>query len=259
VTVGAAERRGAALFPLGEGPTAVVFVHGSPSDHRMFDDLVALAPRGCRLVRLDLPDHGAGSDEPDASLEALEDALIGAVEATPGEVTIVGHSLGAWLSARVCDRLPARASRFVSVGGFPTLTSEELAMRRAVLGQLERGEVEPAGMRAMLLDLFLGEARTPALDARAWALLDVSRERWLRVLRRMLRVGDVPPVAFSRPVTIVHGARDAAIAHAHAVRLAEASAAARLITLDTASHNLPMTHAAILAPVALAPLAVSRG
>jgi pimeloyl-ACP methyl ester carboxylesterase len=230
----------------GEGSRAVLFLHGTPSDRRVFDDLIALAPPGVRLVLVDLPDHGEAPDELEARLEPFEAAVAAAAEATSGELTVVGHSFGAWLAARACDSLPARASRFVALAGFRALSPEELELRRALLGQLEREEIDVAALRETLLDLFLGDSRTPALDARAWALSAVSRERWMRVLRRTLRTADVPPVAFSRPAVIVHGARDAAVAHAHAVALAAASPGAELVSIDTASHLLPMTHSTVL-------------
>lgn len=230
----------------GEGPRAVLFLHGTPSDRRVFDDVIALAPPGVRLVLLDLPDHGEAPDELEARLEPFDAAVAAAAEATSGELTVVGHSFGAWLAARASDYLPARASRFVALGGFRGLSQEELELRRALLGQLERGEIDVPDLRETLLDLFLGDARAPALDAHAWALSAVSRERWMRVLRRMLRTADLPPVAFSRPAAIVHGVRDAAVSHAHAVALAGASPGAELVSIDTASHLLPMTHGAAL-------------
>jgi pimeloyl-ACP methyl ester carboxylesterase len=232
----------------GSGDRSYLFVHGSPSDRRVFEELADRAPSDAAVVLLDLPDHGSAPDELDAAVEPLEEAVLEAVEAAPGRVTVVGHSLGAWLIASVEERMPERADRFVAISGLSRFTEEDLALRRGLVAQIESGELDVgAPLRETMLGLFFGDERTPELDAVMTPMLDLSRERWLRIGRRALRIGERPPVRFVRPVTVVHASREAALPFARAEELAEASARAELVSIDSASHMLTLTHAAELA------------
>ncbi|MBX3269655.1 MAG: alpha/beta hydrolase [Sandaracinaceae bacterium] len=232
----------------GGGRRGVLFVHGTPGDQRSFDAVIARAPEGVRVHRFDLPDHGAAPEEPEGRLAPLEDALVAAVERTEGPLTLVGHSLGAWLAASVDARLPSRVERVVAIGGYPSLAADEVALREGLLAQIEGGALDvTADLRPIFLELMLGEARTPALDERAWAQGGVSRERWVRLLKRMIELGQRAPVRCSRPTRLLHGRRDAAVPYAHAVALAAACVDAELVPLDTSSHLLPLTHPEALA------------
>lgn len=143
----------AALDIRGSGGRSYVFIHGTPSDRRVWEELASLAPDGVAIVLVDLPDHGEAPDDPTASLAPLEQAALEAVEAAPGEVTVVGHSVGAWLVAALSSRMPERARHLVAISGMPRYGDEDLEMRRTLLGQLESGEVGPDEVREMLLGL----------------------------------------------------------------------------------------------------------
>jgi pimeloyl-ACP methyl ester carboxylesterase len=56
-------------------------------------------------------------------------------------------------------------------------------------------------------------------------------------------------VSFDRPALLVHGTGDAVLPFSASEELAERSARAELVAIDTPSHMLPMTHGAELAPL----------
>ena len=230
----------------GSGSQTYLSVHGSPSDRRVWEPLIPYAPHDVRLVLLDLPDHGEAPEEPTGRLAPLEDAVVEAVEATDGELTIVGHSLGAWLVASVSSRLPSRVTELIAVCGLPTLDEAGLAMRRELLGALKTGQLTGADVRASMEALFFGDAATPERLRVVAPMLDLSAEKWARLAKRSVELGEREPVAFDRPGRVIHASEDQAVPLALGRDLAKRSGAA-LQTIETSSHMLPLTHAAQLA------------
>ncbi|MBX3131725.1 MAG: alpha/beta hydrolase [Polyangiaceae bacterium] len=237
----------------GEGRRSILLVHGTPLDRSTFAEVARRAPDGVRVVLLDLPDHGQAADQLEARLEPLEDALLDALQHTRGETTLVGHSIGAWLGARVSQRLPASVTRFVSLAGFAGLSPSELEFRRQLCEQLERGEVEVPSLRETVLDMMLGDARTPEADKVTWRGFEVPKSRIIRALRRMLRIADAPAVRFMRATTFVHGLRDGTVPHVHSAQLAREDADSTLVSLDTGSHVLSLSHPAEVAHIVFDP------
>lgn len=77
------------------GSSAFVFVHGTPSDSRLWDRVAEHAPPDRMLSILDLPDHRPSNQAPGTTLADLESVIVGAVERASALVTLVGHSFGA--------------------------------------------------------------------------------------------------------------------------------------------------------------------
>jgi pimeloyl-ACP methyl ester carboxylesterase len=230
----------------GSGDRSYVFIHGTPSDRRIFHPVADLAPDDVTLVLVDLPDHGEAPDDLTASLQPLEQATLEAVAAAPGQVTVVGHSLGAWLAAATSDRMLAPVKRFVAISGMSSFTNEDVAMRQQLLEGLESGALRPGHVREAVLEMFFGDERSPEQDASMSPMLELSREHWVRIARRTLALGERAPVHLDRPATVIHGRRDGAIPFARGEELAQRSHA-EIVAIDTASHALPLTHPRVLA------------
>ena len=84
----------------GEGP-AVVFTHGFGSTAATWKEQVAAFAPHCQTFCWDLLGHGRSAvpDDPSAySRERALDDLAGVVEQAGGDVVLVGHSLGGYLS-----------------------------------------------------------------------------------------------------------------------------------------------------------------
>lgn len=108
---------------------AVVFIHGAEHDHSVWIlQTRYLAHHGRAVLALDLPGHGRSAGPALASVEALADWVIGALDAAGvKEAALVGHSMGSLVALECAARHPLRVSRIALVGtAVPMRVSEEL-------------------------------------------------------------------------------------------------------------------------------------
>ncbi|MFV0126949.1 alpha/beta fold hydrolase [Streptomyces sp. HMX112] len=88
----------------GSGDRTAVLVHGITADSSSWWRTgPELAGRGFHVLAPDLPGHGRSPRWETYSLDAMTDALVEALPQRPA--LAVGHSLGALLLARACERL----------------------------------------------------------------------------------------------------------------------------------------------------------
>jgi pimeloyl-ACP methyl ester carboxylesterase len=124
---GAAESRFAKLDDLkvhytsyGEGPMAVVFVHGWSCDETVWEGQgPALAAQNIRAITIDLPGHGK-SDKPqiDYTLQLYARAITAVLrDAGVTTATLVGHSLGTGTVREVYRQTPGVVAALVVVDG----------------------------------------------------------------------------------------------------------------------------------------------
>lgn len=107
--------------PVGETTATVLAVHGVTSSHLAWPFVVEHLP-GVRVIAPDLRGRGASRDvQGPAGMAAHADdldAVLGALGVDG--VTVVGHSMGAFVAVVLADRHPSRVSRLVLVdGGLP--------------------------------------------------------------------------------------------------------------------------------------------
>ena len=225
-------------------PRRFVFVHGSQSDRRVWDPLIALAPPGVVVSTFDLPDHGASADVSDPDPELLRRAVVENVSALEaGRLVFVGHSLGAHLIASLAAELSERIERAVLISGFDYLHEEDERTYRAMVNGLERGRLDLELLREVALEVGLGERhRRPEHDELVTKMQEMSFERAVRSLRRGLVLGPPGVEPYTCPATVIHGRDDAAIPYARSEELAAKGSDAALVPLDTDSHVLPLTH-----------------
>lgn len=104
----------------GEGPTAVVFVHGWSCDETVWTQQApALSKQNVRAITIDLPGHGK-SDKPQIAYSMdLYARAIDAVlqDAQLEKATLVGHSLGAASIRQFYRRFPHKVNALVVVDG----------------------------------------------------------------------------------------------------------------------------------------------
>lgn len=231
----------------------IVLVHGSQSDARVWGPLCGLAPRGTVLSTIELPDHGRAPDEPTPDPAPLRRALVQHIEALPApSVTLVGHSLGALLCASIVSELRKNVRHMFLISGFAMLEEDDLALYRSMADGLESGRLDLELLRQVALDAALGD-RHRAHEELAAAMQEMPLARALRSLRRAFYLGAPGVPRYTTPATVIHGRDDAAIRHELGVGLAERGAHASLVTLDTDSHLLPLTHTAELARLVFEP------
>lgn len=105
----------------GRGEDTLVFVHGWPDRHTLWDGLVAaLAPRR-RCARFTLPGFAPGDDPSARSLDEIVATLLAVVDAVSPErpVVLVLHDWGCFFGYRFAERHPERVRAIVAmdVGG----------------------------------------------------------------------------------------------------------------------------------------------
>ena len=110
----------------------VVFIHGALHDHSVWTLLARwYAHHGHSVLALDLPGHGRSAGPALASVEALADWVLAALNAAGldrnAPVSLVGHSLGSLIALAAAARAPERVGRLVMVGSaFPMKVSPAL-------------------------------------------------------------------------------------------------------------------------------------
>jgi pimeloyl-ACP methyl ester carboxylesterase len=175
----------------------LLLLHGVAEDHRAWDEIAPALARDCRVVRIDLPGHGASSPLPEFSAGAFTTAVarfLAAIEL--GQPRVVGHSFGAMVATLLGAYVPLRsvinvdqplrlgpfiahvhafASRLAGASFAPAL-AEELESRA--------GPRLPAHVRAQLRAYCVPERRAAVLGI--WLpLLDQTEARLLEAMAPM--------------------------------------------------------------------------
>jgi pimeloyl-ACP methyl ester carboxylesterase len=91
--------------------TPLLLLHGITEDHRTWDELAEPLARDARVIRCDLPGHGASSPLSEYSAFTLANALAAFVRslALPEPPRLVGHSLGGLLATLLGALAPVRS------------------------------------------------------------------------------------------------------------------------------------------------------
>ncbi|MCR9160089.1 MAG: alpha/beta fold hydrolase [Nannocystaceae bacterium] len=117
----------------------VLALHGWLDNAGTYDGLAPLLP-GCRIAALDLPGHGRSSHAPPGVLYPFVDlvaAAHGALDALGWErCTLMGHSLGAGVSAVLTGTVPERVERLVLLEGVGPLATEPSDAPQRLAGAL---------------------------------------------------------------------------------------------------------------------------
>lgn len=112
----------------GDGPLAVVFVHGWSSAKSFWDPVIAEIPiRGRQFVRLDLRGHGDAQAEGCEHSVAgyAEDILAAADAADVQRFVTVGHSMGGKYAQYLRVLAPERLAGQVAIAPTPSTTVDE--------------------------------------------------------------------------------------------------------------------------------------
>jgi len=159
------------VLEAGDGPRAVVFVHGlSTRADRWRGNVEALGRLGFRCIAIDLPGHGL-ADKPggfDYSVPGLAGYLGGALSALGAErCAIVSTSLGSHVAGWFAVHSPQRVSAHLIVAGLglsPIAEETGQAIRRSVR------DTSREGIRAKLGNVFADPAThvTEALIDEEW-------------------------------------------------------------------------------------------
>lgn len=246
---------------IGRGP-ALLFLHGLPTDGRLWERAARALSRSHTCVLVDLPGLSGSEALPAGGLDA--DACVAALEQLRADLglaawDLVGHDAGAAIAALYAAGHPDRVRRLVLLS--PPLLADfrpPLVMRllrRRGLGELLAPLLLPLLWR-LLLPLALVRPREAANRRllQGFAAPYRGPRGWRRFLR-LVRWGD-PAVVLGRiearlgaiqaPTLVLRGRRDLVIDPSYAERAAALIPGARLRLLD-AGHFMALEEPALLA------------
>jgi pimeloyl-ACP methyl ester carboxylesterase len=237
----------------GEGP-AVLMTHGIGESlefwHRQFD---GLGPP-LRLIAWDMPGHGLSDESADAmSLEGQADVAWKLLDQLGVErVHLVGNSLGAAMSLRMADQMPARVGSLVLAnsaalgtevfGAFKLMTLPWLGelMNKpgpmAVAQQIKAIVLRPEAITPLVRAAIERNVRRPGAAAHFLSQLRAMttlrgqrREVWTRShqILKNLRM----------PTRIVHGEQDVVLPVAHSVTAHGLCSGSELVRLQDCGHT----------------------
>ena len=115
--------------PVSPSQPTVAFVHGAANDHSVWAlQSRYFAHHGFNVMALDLPGHGRSEGPALASVEAIAQWILRALDAAEiASATLVGHSLGALASLAAAASAPARVGKLALLGpAVPMPVSEAL-------------------------------------------------------------------------------------------------------------------------------------
>lgn len=217
------------------GGTPVVLVHGLGVSGAYLLPTVRVLASEHRVALPDMPGFGL-SERPATPLDvpALAD-VIGAwcrLEFGPAAVTLVGHSFGCQVAARLAADRPSLVGRVVLVG--PTVDPDARSLTRQLLRWVRDIPREPWSLVPVVAsDYFTTDPR-----------------RLLATARVMLadRIEDALPL-IDVPAIVVRGERDPIVSQSWAEKAANLLPRAEVAVIATAGHAVNFSHPRELAAV----------
>ena len=233
-----------------DAPETLLFLHGWAGSKELWRHTLALMPRHCRLLALDLP--GTGKTPLPADMQTIPQMAhwVAAVCARLGlsNVTLIGHSLGGNLAAELCLLYPGLVRRLVLTDAALDPASLPIRARwplRRPFGLAALAALRIAMAPLALWGYFVPTAHQVGLwhgQARRcyWYVKANPSDRVLRVQLQALT--DNPMLAerlqgLSLPILILHGERDPLVPVSQAHALATMLCHARLVTFPHGHHS----------------------
>jgi pimeloyl-ACP methyl ester carboxylesterase len=129
-----------------------VLVHGAWQAAYSWKQVkLELEKRGNKVIAVDLPGHGDDNTDPSGiHMESYKAKVVAAIQAEPGKVVLVGHSMGGMVVSITAEAIPSKIERVIYVGAFipkdgqsllevsgadkESLLSEQLELKGLLLG-----------------------------------------------------------------------------------------------------------------------------
>ncbi|WP_164700137.1 alpha/beta fold hydrolase [Modestobacter sp. KNN46-3] len=246
-----------------DGPT-VLLVHGIPTNHRLWWDVVPTVAQRARVLAVDMAGYG-DSPAPDGQpvdLAAQAARLLGLLDALDLErVVVVGHDLGGGVAQILATTASERVAGLGVVDGvcydaWPVPLVRAMKAGWPLVRQLPPAALGTA-LRPALRTLFAHQERAkPFLDrfVEPWERPDGPRllSRHLRSLDSVYTQTVAPFLPrLTVPAEVVWGRQDHQMKPEHGQRLADDLPGARLTWVDDASHFVPADRPDVVAEAVL--------
>lgn len=203
---------------LGESGKPVLLVHGFGSDHTswLFNH-TALAETN-QVYALDLPGHGASiKDVGDGRIETLAEVVAGFIRALDlDDVHLVGHSLGAAVSAAAASAIPERVSGLTLIAPVGFSTEISAPFLDGFLNEVRTKKLRPvlemlvSDPGLVTTDMAEDVLKAKRVDGALEALGAIRTANFPGGSQRLSLSDQVGGFAF--PVQIIRGAEDQVIA-----------------------------------------------
>ena len=111
----------------GKGEKCVVLLHGYLESMYVWDDFVPLLTPSVRVITVDIPGHGISTVQGEVhTMEYVADVLHDMLDALGiGKVTMVGHSMGGYVTLAFCSKYAERLDGLVLLSSSPFADTEQ--------------------------------------------------------------------------------------------------------------------------------------
>jgi pimeloyl-ACP methyl ester carboxylesterase len=222
---------------------ALLFIHGFPLDHGMWDSQVARFAKEFRVITVDLRGFGASpTGAGPYTLDSLAEDVIGVLNRLRiPRATVVAHSMGGYVALRAMAKYPERFRSLVLSDSRAEADSNEAKLKRlSQVDALAKGQLEP------FADSIVHGLFAESFAARQPAVVKAYRESTLRNSPVALQAGllalmarpDSTNVLFSIrvPTLVIFGAEDHLISPSVGRELSAKIAGAQFALVESAGH-----------------------
>lgn len=237
----------------GTGPV-ILFVHGFPLNHTMWQAQISEFSRTNRVLAPDLRGFGGSGGALDSvSMEQFADDLAAVLVAVgvEGPVTLCGLSMGGYAAWQFVQRHPARVSKLIVCDTKAAADSPDAAATRLKLAETVLIEGPEPVARAMMPKLFgpkTAELNPQVVESVRQMVITSSPAAIAGASRGMAARPDVTAwlPAIRVPTLVLCGEHDAITPAADMKTLAERIPHARFVVIPDAGHMAPMEQPAVV-------------
>ncbi len=175
------------LVDRGLGDPAIIFIHGFTCNLNHWKEQLSGVSGGNRCVAVDLPGHGASPAPREATIEALAEAVNGALDKLKlDDVVLVGHSMGCRVASETFSQSPERVRGVVHIDGSAVASGDaDEAARRTnqTLDQIGMARFTEQLYAGFYVDSTAAGVRDLVNAGLANINMDFARELWLNLVR----------------------------------------------------------------------------
>ncbi len=175
------------LVDRGLGDPAIILIHGFTCNLNHWKEQLSGVSGGNRCVAVDLPGHGASPAPREATIEALAEAVNGALDKLKlDDVVLVGHSMGCRVASETFSQSPVRVRGVVHIDGSAVASGDaEEAARRTnqTLDQIGMTRFTEQLYSGFYVDSTPASVRDLVNAGLAKINMDFARELWLNLVR----------------------------------------------------------------------------
>jgi pimeloyl-ACP methyl ester carboxylesterase len=238
-----------AVYDRGAGPP-LLFVHGFPLEHHMWEPQVREFSTTHRVIAVDLRGFGQSSAPEPTAVSTMQDFAAdcaGVLDAlnVDGPVTFCGLSMGGYIAWQFVDKFPERVARLVLCDTRAGADTPEAAAMRLKMAEhvLEAGpELVAAAMLPKLFAIETAKQRPELVEQVRQMILRASPTGIAAAQRGMAQRPDVRERlgAIRVPTLVIVGEHDAISPPDEMRQIAEGIPSAEFIVIPNAGHMSTM-------------------